>query len=493
MSNRVSTAILMMLGALTTACADDERAADDDVAILAAEGDTTAQPERAHDARTFTIDPATLPFDALAGGPETHRWSGVLDGAGYRVEVPKEGWNGILVMYAHGYAGTGNVLRVSNPSIRKHLLAKGYAWAASSYSKNYYDVRAGVEDTNKLALAFTRIAADNGTTLEEPTKRYIIGHSMGGHVTAAAIEKEAIQTAANKVVYQGAVPMCGVMGDVELFDYFTAYQVAAQYFAKIPVTAWPVADFANSVRTPLQAALFSTFPTKATPAGEELKAVIKNLTGGKRPVFDLGWEGPLQTTIWNTTFGGDGRIAGILAKPVVDTRRFTYQLDDIPAINNPPEQAVNTGIYDVLPEANANPVRTDGVRWIPVNNGEIDVPVVSLHTLGDIYVPFSMQQIYKRRVNGKGRSKWLVQRAIRDPNHCGFTFEEQVSAFEAMATWEQEGVKPEGDDVLNIVKVADPKYGCAFTSKQLGPEDMGPGSGLSAARAAVAARDGTCP
>lgn len=506
MRNHVGTAVLVMLGGLLGACAGEaaELAAGEDADLAqVAQTPPAATPAptqpaptqplaREQDSRKFTIDPATLPFDAVPGVEETHRFYGVLDGAGYRVEVPKSGWNGILVMYAHGYAGTGTALRVSNPSIRKHLITEHYAWAASSYSTNYYDVRAGVEDTNKLALAFTKIAADNGVTINEPEKRYIIGHSMGGHVTGAAIEKEAQLTAANKVKYQAAMPMCGVMGDVELFDYFSAYQVVAQHFAQIPVTAWPVPDFAN-VRAQMQAALFTTFPSKTTPAGDQLKAVIMNLTGGQRPTFDLGWEGPLQGTIWNTTFGGDGRISGILAKPVTDTRRFTYQLDTDPNVNNVPELTLNRAVYDVVPAPDANPIRTDGVRWIPVMNGEIDIPVVSLHTLGDIYVPFSMQQIYRRRVNGKNRGHLLVQRAIRDPNHCGFTYDEQVSAFEALATWEQWGEKPGGDDVLNVYKLAEPTYGCTFTSKSLAAEDMGPTSGLPAARAAVTARDGACP
>ena len=99
-------------------------------------------------------DPAATTFAALApdagdtvDNTTTSRWAGMLGGAQYHVEVPAN-WNGKLVMYAHGYAGESNVLQVNNPSIRRHLIQNGYAWAASSYSKNFYDVRAGVEDTN---------------------------------------------------------------------------------------------------------------------------------------------------------------------------------------------------------------------------------------------------------------------------------------------------------------------------------------------------------
>jgi pimeloyl-ACP methyl ester carboxylesterase len=194
--------------------------------------------------------------------PETDRWVGVNKGSSYAIEVPKN-WNGMLVMYAHGYAGTGASLTAGPPAIRRHLISQGYAWAASSYSKNYYDVRAGVEDTNALALAFNDIAKANGRTLAAPSKTYIIGVSMGGHITAAAVDEENIATARNKVRYNGAVPMCGVLGDTELFDYFTAYQLAAQKEAGIPATSWPVTNWAD-IQPQVQSKLFASFPTAAT-------------------------------------------------------------------------------------------------------------------------------------------------------------------------------------------------------------------------------------
>jgi hypothetical protein len=111
----------------------------------------------------------------------------------------------------------------------------------------------------------------------------------------------------------------------------------------------------------------------------------------------------------------------------------------------------------------ANRLRRDGLRWIPKTNAQIKVPVVTIHTLGDMYVPFKMEQIYKRRADANGTSNLLVQRAIRGISHCDFTIAEQVGAFEAMVKWEQQGVKPAGDDVLTPSVVADPKYGCKFT------------------------------
>ena len=439
--------------------------------------------ERMQASRLFSIDPNTLPFDAIAGSKvETDRYWGVLDGAGYRIEVPKE-WNGYLVMYAHGYVGSVPALRAATPPIRRHLIEHGYAWAASSYSANYYDVRAGIEDTNKLALAWKRLVGDNGRSVTEPSKRYLIGHSMGGHITGAAIEKEAGSTANNKVSYKGAVPMCGVMGDTQLFNYFGAFQAAAQKLSGVPATS----EFA-SIRMQVQNALFTMYPAATTPAGDKLKAVVRNLTGGARPLFEAGFATKgLQDAVWST-FGGDGTIDGILVKRVVDTEAIVYQLDDDPA-QSAEEKAFNADVERVKADRDANALRKDGLRYIPQVNGDFNIPIVSLHTLGDLYVPFWMEQLYRKRAMDKGSNDWLVQRAIRGTRHCEFTYLEQTEAFDAMINWEQNGIKPEGDDVLDAKLLRDPNYGCKFTRNSFAPEDMTASSTIMAARAAVPA----CP
>jgi len=411
---------------------------------------------------------------------------GVLGKAGYQVEVPKN-WNGMLVMVAHGYAGTGPNLSVSPPAIRRHLLEQGYAWAASSYSTNYYDVRAGVEDTNALALAFADIARRNGRNLTTPSKTYIIGTSMGGHVTAAAVDEENIATANNKIRYHGAVPMCGVLGDTELYDYFAAYQAAAMQEAGIPATSWPVQNW-STIGPQVQAKLFASFPGGATPGaqavpteqGMRLKRIVENLSGGPRPLWDYAYGGPMQATVWGT-FGRDGKMLGILNEDVVSTASIIYQLDANPALSSE-EIAYNSSIYRVQATPDANRLRRDGLRWVPQTNAQIKVPVVTIHTLGDLYVPFKMEQIYKRRADALGTSNLLVQRAVRGIAHCDFTIAEQVSAFDAMIKWEQQGVKPEGDDVLTPAVVADPQYGCKFTDNTASQDDS---AALLATRAAL--------
>jgi hypothetical protein len=474
----------LCIGALLAACGGSS---DDDPPVLPEE-------TRAQDARQFTADATATTFAAMAAAPgdavdmaATSRWAGVLNGAGYRVEVPPN-WNGRLVMYAHGYAGMGANLVVQNPSIRRYLIQNGYAWAASSYSKNYYDVRAGVEDTNALALAFNRIAEQNGRPLPAPAKTYITGHSMGGHVTAAAIEAETLLTANHKKRYDGAVPMCGVMGDTVLFDTFAAMQLAAQAVAGVPnhpFTGW------SEIEGQVRQTLFATFPSQATPgaqitptpgAGERYLSVLENLTGGERPMFDQAVQFGGSFPSAYGTFGGDGTINGILNKNVLDTRGVTYTVSgDLAATT-----ALNASVQTLTPQDNANRLRTDGLRWVPKAHGDIGVPVVSIHTLGDLFVPFNMQQVYQRRVAEKGNTQWLVQRAIRGASHCDFTIAEQVEAFSDMVAWETGGAKPAGDEVITPAVVADPAYGCTFTRNERGTDESNATNNLRPVLAAQA-------
>ena len=466
------------------------------MALVACGGDDDSSPvpapvpeeTRAQDTRTFTVsdaDKAATTFAAMANGTAatdgTSRWAGVLNGAAYRIEVPQN-WNGKLVMYAHGYVGTVPGLVVSLPSIRRHLIEQGYAWAASSYSRNYYDVRAGIEDTNALALAFNRIAAANSRPLAAPTKTFIIGHSMGGHIAAAAVEAETLSHAVNRVAYAGAVPMCGVTGDTELFDYFAGAQIAAQTLSGRAAT--PTTDWAT-IEPEVRGKLFTTFSTSPavqqayTADGLKWTSVMQNLTGGPRPMFEIGVRGVYTSVVWGV-FGGDGTVNGIFNKNALDTTRFTYTITGDAAGST----ALNAAAPDLTADTDYNRLRRDGLRWVPKVNGEITVPTVTIHTLGDMFVPFSMEQIYRTRAEDKGTGGKLVQRAIRGVGHCDFTIQEQVEAFEAMTAWEAGGAKPAGDDVLTPATVAAPTYGCAFTRNAVGVDD---GPAATAVRPGLAA------
>ena len=397
----------------------------------------------------------------------TDRWVGVLNGAAYRVEVPED-WNGYLVMYAHGFRGEGSSLTVDNAPMREYLLDNGYAWAASSYSTNYYDVRAGVEDTNALALAFTDIAATNGRTLAAPTKHYITGVSMGGHVTAAAIEKETMETANNVVEYAGASPMCGVVGDTELFDYFAGYTIALAALAGVPLDTFPLTETqAAEMLAKARAVIWNDYDKDKSALGLTAQGftffqALKNLSGGERPIYNISF-GFFQDLLQGFS-GSDGTVDGITLDNVVDTTGITYRYQT--NLGDPlttDEINFNSMIIKAEAVANANGLRDDGLRWVPKVNAEFDIPVVTVHTTGDLFVPIIMEQVYRQRAEANGTDNMLVQRAVRAPGHCDFTPAEFANTLDAMLKWEQGGPKPGGDDWLTPATVADKDFGCTYT------------------------------
>jgi pimeloyl-ACP methyl ester carboxylesterase len=233
-------------------------------------------------------------------------------------------------------------------------------------------------------------------------------------------------------------------------------------------------------------ALFTTFPSVPTAAGVKYLSVVKNITGGQRPLFDQGiaFGGSFPSAYG--TFGSDGTVTGILNKNVLDTNAYTYTIDGDAAGST----ALNGSAQKLTAVKDANRLRRDGLRWVPVINGEINIPVVSIHTLGDLFVPFSMQQVYQKRVAAKGNSAWLVQRAIRGASHCDFTVAEQVEAFDAMIKWERDGIKPTGDDVVTPATVAATTYGCTYTRNTMGPDESGTTRAL---RPAILGTTPACP
>lgn len=395
----------------------------------------------------YFVDTAKLPFDELPGISTQRVW-GVHNNAGYRIEVPAN-WNGRLVMWAHGYAGTGLELTVDNHPLRQFLIASGYAWAASSYSKNAYDPAQGAKDTHALTQFFIG-------QFGKPRYTYITGASMGGHVTGVVAEQW-------PRTYAGAMPICGVLGDYELFDFFLDFNLAAQTLSGFGNTYPFGPDYLASTVPATKAALGPAFPYALNPSGLNFKSLVQLRSGGVRPVFDQGflyWNGVAGDFLFGLGVG-DGtlpRQRGV----AVQNSDVVYQFDTNASLTQA-EADFNADVQRITADPQGR--RNNGIANVPPTTGNLKIPMLTLHTLGDLFVPFHMEQEYARRVSSKGASNLLVQRATRDFGHCTFTPTELVTTFVDLVKWVEAGVKPAGDNVLDAAAVADPNFGCTFTDK----------------------------
>ena len=396
----------------------------------------------------YFVDETKLPFAELPGLPSQREW-GVHNGAGFRIEVPNQ-WNGKLVLWAHGYRGTGLELTIDNHPLRSFLLATGYAWAASSYSRNAYDPAQGAKDTHALTQYF------NGR-FGRPGRTYITGASMGGHVTGVVAEQWPAS-------YDGAMPICGVLGDYELFDYFLDFNVAAQTLSGQNKSYPFGADYMSATVPATKAGLGPAFPFALNGSGQNFKSLVQLRSGGVRPLFEQGWLYWNGLVPGNFLFGlgvGDGTLTrqpGV----AVQNSDVVYQFDTNPAQSGA-ETVFNGSVQRVTADPQAR--RNNGLANVTPTTGDLRIPMLTLHTLGDLFVPFHMEQEYARRAAAKGNAHRLVQRATRDVGHCSFTPTELVTTFVDLTKWVEAGIKPAGDDVLNATAVADPNFGCKFTDK----------------------------
>ncbi|WP_430501609.1 alpha/beta hydrolase family protein [Micromonospora trifolii] len=394
----------------------------------------------------YTIEnPPLAPL--VVGGKSTTVRQGVHRHAGYIIEVPAR-WNGDLVLWAHGYRGQGTVLSPEPPGfgLRQRLLEQGYAWASSSYDRNGFDIRSGVLGTKDLADYF-------GRTVRRPQHTYVSGVSMGGYVIGRSLEQY-------PGFYDGALPMCGVLGDQTLLDFYLDYNLVAQTLAGVPAYPTP-ADYLTNAVPRIQVALglaglTPTGPDTTTDRGKQLRAITVNRSGGPRPGADAAF------AVWKDFLFSISVPTGSGNSPAQRPGQLSTNLLTRYTPNSPVN--VNATVQRVAPE-NVWQRLLPTLTEVPRIAGRPTAPVLSLHGLGDLFVPFSMEQAYATDVARNGRSRLVVQRAIRATQHCEFTPAEAGAAWDDLVSWVRTGKRPAGDTVTDPAVVARPDYGCRFSDR----------------------------
>ena len=421
------------------------------------------------------VDEAALPFAPLEGLETTRSW-GTLQGAGYRIEVPAQ-WNGALVIWAWGFTGfclaqddPACRLTAREPWIRRELLERGFAWANSSLTTSGWAVSQGVLDNLVLQTEFTRLVAP-------PERVYMIGLSMGGKIAAIANERG--------FGYAGTLALCGELGADELGGYWVDWNLLAATLAheEARIDVPPSADYLEAVVPDVRASLGRPFPSALSEAGLQLRAATARVSGGERPRYDSAFAladvplfGSPETMF--SLFGGSGDFAILLHGdasgqvppwPLDGNEGVVYQLDADPALSAE-EVDLNARVPRIAARATS-----DGWTF-PAAEGRPTLPLLALHGLGDLLVPFSLPQRYAERAAANGAADRLVTRATRGVTHCNFTRYEIMRSFDDLVAWVETGTRPAGDDFLDAAAVAAADFGCAWSGEAEGvprAEDIG--------------------
>ena len=445
-------AAALCVSALLAGCVDSE---DSGVGAeaAAAEPSTAASPaasptRTSSPGRVLPVTPVapayTLADPGFEALPGARAYFGEYKGGIYQIEVPDQ-WNGEIVYYAHGYRMNLPVLEVFPPPIREHLIERGYAWAASSFTHNGYEPGIAANDT----IALREVVA---STIGTPRRNYLYGQSMGGHIVALLLEQ-------HPNLFDGAMAECGAVAGNQILDYFLSWGLLAGYFSDIDMSA--SALDADSFGRAVSDAIFPALGTAdhLTPRGEAFASVVERLTGGPRPYFREGFL--LSYPINFGILGGAITMPGH-ANAAAQNAHTEYTIAEGFGVT---AAEINRDV----PRVDANPVvRQDPARYPEFADmtGRIADPMITLHNTGDLFVPISAEQEYRRRAVAAGAGDLLVQRAIRRTGHCVFSHEELVRAFDDLTAWVERGVRPAGDDLLAPLEDA----GLEFT-QPLEPDD----------------------
>ncbi|MBA2327144.1 MAG: hypothetical protein H0V95_10945 [Actinobacteria bacterium] len=330
----------------------------------------------------------------------------------YQIELPDD-WNGRLVLYMHGFAEFAPETNAAPMDFRRYLIEHGYAWGASSFSSTSLIPGRSADETAALWDYFARIHG-------RPERSYVNGLSMGGAASNIVAERYADR-------FDGALGLCGAAGQTEALTISVDVFVAGAYAAGVNQAEFDARlDVGALISDRIRPALDDP------QARKQFENIVLDLTGGPRRFGREGFRAEEEIN-WR-------RVALAIAAGLA-LNRESYDLGPLSDVT---DEEFNRDVIRLPVSEDLLAGFTEGAE----TTGNIQMPLLTLHSTGDGQVPIEQAQIYRRRVDDAGQGDLLVQRVIRDPGHCGFTTTEQEAGFEALVAWVEHGEKPEGTDVL---------------------------------------------
>ena len=377
------------------------------------------------------------------------------DGATYVIEVPSP-WNGILFLYSHGYVipGTPNPAQdvaMSDPATRFFMLSSGFALAGSSYATTGWAIEQALPDQIAVLDIFDK-------TFGKPTRTIAWGHSLGGMITAGLIQRYPDR-------FDAALPMCGVLsGGVATWNTALDSEFAFQTLLAGP--RLQVVNITNPLAN-LQFAEEMLAAAQATSQGRARLALVSALGDGP------GWFVPLSPEPAPTDFVSQEMNQFLWDQHVDFPFVFAFRAElEARAGGNPSwntnvdysvqlarsaDAAEVAALYQqagldleadlrILNETvrvRANPPSVDYLERNIIFNGEIQIPVLTLHTTGDGLVVVQNESAYKQTVNEQGNGEFLRRTFVARAGHCAFTPAETIAAVQTLLARLNTGIWPD--------------------------------------------------
>jgi pimeloyl-ACP methyl ester carboxylesterase len=409
---------------------------------------------------------------AAWGQPGVVSRSGTLaDGATFLIEVPAN-WNGTLFLYSHGYVvpGSSNPAQdVGDPFTQFFMLASGYALAGSSYATTGWAIHEALLDQIAVLDQFQ-------SEFGQPKRTIAWGHSLGGIITAGLIQRFPER-------FDAALPMCGVLsGGVATWNTALDSEFAFKTLLA-PGTGLQLVNITNPVAN-LELAEGVLALAQATPEGRARIALAGAL--GDLP----GWFTPLSAEPAPTDFAGQEANQFLWQQQVDFPFVFAFRAElEARAQGN---VSWNTGVdyrkqlnrsigreqvralyqqagldlesdLDALNDAARISADPEAVHYLERNiifDGEIHIPVLTLHTKGDGLVVVQNESAYKQVVDEAGNGRFLRRTFVDRAGHCAFTPAETIAGVHTLINRLDSGRWPEigASDLNNAAAALGPGF-----------------------------------
>ena len=362
------------------------------------------------------------------------------DGATFKIEVPST-WNGVLLLYSHGYIppGSPNPAQVAgDPVTEGFLLANGFALAGSSWATTGWAIHEALPDQIAVLDRFEKMVGHPRVTIAW-------GHSLGGLVTAGLIQRYPKR-------FDAAMPLCGVLaGGVATWNQALDAEVAFKTLVA-PAAPLELVDITNPTGN-FKLAEFLLANAQATPQGRARIALASAL--GDIP----GWYTPLSPEPAENDFNGLEMNQFLWSQQVDFPFVFAFRAElELRAGGN---VSSNTGVdyhqqfeksrdrdevwalyqlaglsldadldaLNATERIQADPGALEYLEQNIIFNGDIHIPVLTMHTTGDGLVVVENEQAYRKIVHESGNGEFLRQTFIHRAGHCSFTPAETVTLF----------------------------------------------------------------
>lgn len=386
------------------------------------------------------------------------------NGSIYRICMPDGDdapYNGQLVIWAHGYVNPDEPIHIpgdqlcpfgpDTPCIDEIANALGYGFATTSYPKNGLAIVEGIAD---IQLLIDYYHAHEGDT----SHIYLIGASEGGIITA-------LMTEDYPDLLSAGLSMCGPIGDFNkqisyfgdfrvLYNYFypgnfpeqmivphPLYLFGMEHFDQLYRWKWKPSIFRGSPSTMWELIQTANIPFDPMNFDESIEQSIYdffryNVFAANDAAYTLAMEAgvpwPLQP------YDNIGRI-------------YTGSLDD---------DALNDGVQRV----EADPLALQIIEEHYQTSGELQIPLVTLHTTLDQQVPYWHEILYQEKIDAAGSNDLYFHIRADRYEHCNFTVPEALFAFFKMLNMAGSDVPaltqistllPDAADQAELLRLAD--------------------------------------